>query len=129
MDRHFSGIKEGKTFRQMIQPCCKGSQTTIDSSATILYYSKNKDMIDTQYILPVITHSFRTADGRIGYKSLDYGHSPVYKLYCKFRDHIKLIWFKESQLEDQSSLFYSDNVNSSIYHWLKAIQTQIKNQK
>ncbi len=120
-------IQHGKTYQQKITKCCTYQSIFLNNSDLINYYISNKNRIDKERIMPVITGTSRDEKGQILFEMSMVDHTTHYTIFCNLSENSKLLTFTQYDLENEDNIFYTDNINSSIYSWRKIIENQIYN--
>jgi len=118
-------IKNGITFHRMFKLRCTFSTRNIPRSFLIDFYDKNKEVLNKEQIMFVITKIYRDKKGEIQYEFSMQIHTVNYFLYCYINGISKFIKYEDFDVEAEDNIFRIDNLNSYTNQWRIGVENQI----
>jgi hypothetical protein len=120
--------KNGKAYQKEFTQRCKFKEQEIGIAMIIRYYINASSKIKNEIIYPVITKINRYKNGKIKSSVSSYiDHCACYKIFCLIKRDATLKRFDEYQINENTNLFYQQNMESATNSWRKMIENQINN--
>jgi hypothetical protein len=79
------------------------------------FYAQNCNDINGEYIMPVIFSGKIDSSGNFSYSGPTFFHEGDFSIFLQIKNDVKFLNFSNSDLTDQTSIFYNYNVNSKSY--------------
>lgn len=125
LDAYLFWKDKQKMYIQKITRHCIYKMYESGTSSFLDYYTKSKEIILKENLMPVIYEARLDENKRLVYTTSYVSHEPVYTIYCRIKNEYKLVRFSRNDVVDKKSIFYNDNITSPIYKWFKAAEKEI----
>lgn len=118
-------VKNGKSFYQKIDKFKVFKPIVIKDSKLITFYINNKDAINSNRIMPIITDASMNEKGKFRFSTQTSSDYTAFAIYCELRGNSVLKTYRDYGLNIEDDLFYKENNNSIIKRWKELIKNQI----
>ena len=100
-------------------------EVSIEDSKFITFFKEHYDEIEKDYLLPPI-YTIMKDRNKVEYSEGVKFHEKRYTLFCQLGEKNRSYEFGESYINDDRSLFYVDNISTSLFHWFVIANAEIK---
>lgn len=111
---------------KLIKGKCEPLTDNIISTEIFDVYYRDKDIIETEIIMPVILKAEKTKEGRINYTMNSVNHEPTYSLHLRLKNRFKVLRFTQHDLQSEKSLFHQYNLNLKSIELWRLIEMETK---
>ena len=118
-------IKNGKNYYQKVNKHKAFKIKEIEDSKLITFYINNKDSINLNRIMPIITAASLNEKGQFRFSTQTSTDFSIYTIYCELHGNSVIKNYTDYRIIIEDDLFYMENKKSIIKKWKEVIENQI----